>query len=112
MPTIGELERLAGIEQTPEARTAFWKPFAHLSASEMLQDGCTLLNALAAQRQAADRSGLSVEQMAELRSIADKNGRIWKSRLRDQWMKASAPPVLHGLRNTHGPSWLADFRFP
>ena len=26
--TIGDLERRAGIEQTPEARARFWKPFA------------------------------------------------------------------------------------
>ncbi len=27
-------------------------------------------------------------------------------------MNASATPVLHRLRNTHGPSWLDSFQFP
>lgn len=37
--TIGDLERRAGIEQTPEARARFWKPFAHLEARAMLDAG-------------------------------------------------------------------------
>ncbi|MFC3166914.1 hypothetical protein [Paracoccus fontiphilus] len=37
--TIGDLERSAGIAQTPEARARFWKPFAHLEARAMLDAG-------------------------------------------------------------------------
>lgn len=37
---------------------------------------------------------------------AHANGRVWKDRLRHDWMKASLRGTLHRLRNTHGPAWL------
>lgn len=55
---------------------------------------------------------LTAEQEAALAAFAAKNGRHWKARLSDAWMKAAAPPILHHLRNTHGPSWLASYRLP
>jgi hypothetical protein len=55
---------------------------------------------------------LTPEQRTALEAFAAEHGRLWKSRLRDQWMNASATPELHRLRNTHGPSWLARFRLP
>jgi hypothetical protein len=33
----------------------------------------------------------------------------WKRKLLLAWAKASAPPALHRLRNTHGPAWLEGF---
>jgi hypothetical protein len=53
---------------------------------------------------------LTSTQLQALRAFASANGRSWKQELRSQWMAASAIPVLHALRNTHGPSWLAGFR--
>jgi hypothetical protein len=50
--------------------------------------------------------------MALLRAFATSHGRTWKSVLRQQWMAAGALPLLHALRNTHGPSWLISFRLP
>ena len=47
-----------------------------------------------------------------LRRYADKHGRRWKHRLWVDWMNASAEPTLHGLRNSHGPTWLEQFRWP
>lgn len=113
--TIGHLERRAGIEQTPEARAAFWKPFAHLEARAMLDAGREELHRLISEKARADGDlidGLTADELAALQAFAAANGRYWKAELRDQWMKASAAPVLHGLRNRLGPSWLHRFHFP
>ena len=53
---------------------------------------------------------LSAEQHQALQAYAKQHGRTWRSRLSNEWMKASASPILHGLRNTHGPSWLAKVK--
>ncbi len=45
------------------------------------------------------------EQQA-LIDFAKNNGRLWKARLSELWARAAAEPVLHRLRNTHGPDWL------
>jgi len=37
--SIGELERLAGLGNAPEARTAFWLPFSHMPGIEGLTAG-------------------------------------------------------------------------
>jgi hypothetical protein len=55
---------------------------------------------------------LTPAQVAALQDFARAHGRRWKSALRDLWMRSAASPVLHQLRNTHGPSWLASFRLP
>lgn len=113
--TIGDLERRAGIEQTPEARAAFWKPFAHLSAPDMIADGCAVLRALIALREmqtCPDNQGLTGEELAAIRAFAARHGRCWKAELNRQWMNASASTDLHRLRNRLGPSWLANFRLP
>ncbi|WP_371411696.1 hypothetical protein, partial [Paracoccus sp. SY] len=54
--------------------------------------------------------GLTVEEREALRAFAAEHGRCWKAELRQQWMNASASPVLHSLRNRLGPSWLVRFR--
>ncbi len=53
---------------------------------------------------------ITPEQHQALRAFAQQHGRTWKSHLRRLWMKASAPPILHALRNTHGPRWLMKYR--
>ena len=53
---------------------------------------------------------LSPEQVEALLRFADDHGRNWKSALNHLWMRAAAPAILHGLRNSHGPSWLASYR--
>lgn len=55
---------------------------------------------------------ISPETLEALREYADEHGPEWRRRLSAQWMNASAPPLLHRLRNTHGPKWLAEFEFP
>ena len=111
--TIGDLERSAGIEQTPEARAQFWKPFAHLEARAMRDAGREELHRRI-REQARDSAepvdGLTVEEREALRAFAAEQGRCWKAELRKQWMNASASPLLHGLRNRLGPSWLVRFR--
>lgn len=111
--TIGDLERRAGIEQTPEARAAFWKPFAHLDAAAMLDAGREELHRLIVEKDRAKGDlidGLTAEELAALKAFAATHGRYWKAVLRDQWMNATAAPVLHRLRNRLGPSWLTRFR--
>lgn len=51
------------------------------------------------------------EQLAALLSWARLNGRYWKSKLGDAWMKAGVNvhgynPYLQQVRNDFGPSWL------
>lgn len=52
------------------------------------------------------------ETLAELQKFAKAEGRTWKEKLNDHWMRASAPGGLHRLRNTHGPEWLASYKLP
>ncbi|QDG94760.1 hypothetical protein NIBR502774_18110 (plasmid) [Rhizobium sp. NIBRBAC000502774] len=58
---------------------------------------------------------LTDEQKLALQTYAARHGRRWKSVLNNAWM-GEAPyddgPVLRGLRNTHGPSWLVSYRLP
>lgn len=49
---------------------------------------------------------LSAEERQALLDFARNNGRLWKARLSELWVRATAEPVLHRLRNTHGPDWL------
>ena len=60
------------------------------------------------------RKGLTTEQAQAIQHFAAEWGRRWKSELRDAWAASdvrSIGTVLYGLRNTHGPAWLAAFRF-
>ena len=51
-------------------------------------------------------------QIEALQLFARTHGRSWKSRLRTEWSNATADPLLHRLRNTHGPRWLECYRLP
>lgn len=53
---------------------------------------------------------LTSEEHEALHAFAQQHGRTWKSQLLRLWEKAAAPPILHALRNTHGPSWLVRYR--
>jgi hypothetical protein len=53
---------------------------------------------------------LTCEQEEALKRSAQAHGRTWKHVLRAQWLQASAEPILHALRNSHGPNWLATYR--
>lgn len=59
----------------------------------------------------ASSQPITLEQYNELVSYAAMYGRTWKQSLRDDWMAARSEPVLHALRNTHGPAWLEKFSF-
>lgn len=53
------------------------------------------------------------EQKTALRAYRDRHGKRWKSRLLADWLKSDAPdhrPELRQLRNSHGLSWLLDYR--
>ena len=54
----------------------------------------------------ADYPPLMLDQTAALRVYACGHGRSWKTKLWVQWMDATADPLLHRLRSTHGPVWL------
>ena len=53
---------------------------------------------------------LTPEQLKALRSYAAYAGSDWKLGLLAAWRNASMPGHLHALRNSHGPSWLAQFK--
>jgi hypothetical protein len=59
----------------------------------------------------ADYQPLMLAQVEALRRYVDQHGRCWKASLRNEWMCASAEPLLHSLRNSHGPRRLANFQF-
>jgi hypothetical protein len=50
------------------------------------------------------------EQRAALQAYAAEHGRCWKEHLLAEWINATAEPLLHQLRNTHGPTWLLHLR--
>jgi hypothetical protein len=69
----------------------------------------------------ARRRSLTAEELDALRSWAKQHGRYWKEPLRALWCRAvitSGMPnsdrdtTVYCLRNSHGPSWLRDFRLP
>lgn len=60
-------------------------------------------------------------ELSELRDFAAVEGRHWKSILESESWWRGIPcrdkhgreyPNLYGLRNSHGPSWLASFQLP
>ena len=55
---------------------------------------------------------LAPDQLQALQTFAEQNGRNWKAQLSDLWLRAAADPILHALRNTHGPTWLHRYRLP
>jgi hypothetical protein len=55
---------------------------------------------------------LTPEELTALQSYAAYEGRYWKASLLHAWEIASMPGLLHKLRNSHGPSWLVQFRLP
>ncbi|QXN71591.1 hypothetical protein RCIROH_92 [Rhodobacter phage RcIroh] len=63
---------------------------------------------------------LTEEQISELREFAAVEGRNWKAILeKESWWrglpcrdKNGKEYSLYNLRNSHGPTWLANFRFP
>lgn len=58
----------------------------------------------------------TAEQIEALRAFAAKHGRTWKSKLIDAWTgwgNIQDGPILRGVRNEFGPTWLIDkFRLP
>lgn len=67
---------------------------------------------------------LTTEEVEALQAFAAKHGRNWKANLSMvYWYNAriwrgphgddnTVGYVLHGLRNSHGPSWLDSYRLP
>ncbi len=54
-----------------------------------------------------DYPPLMQAQSAALRAYARTYGARWKPMLRAEWFNDTAEPLLHSLRNSHGPFWLA-----
>jgi hypothetical protein len=54
----------------------------------------------------ADYPPLMRDQVVALRAYAREHGRSWKTTLRQEWGNTTAEPLLHQLRNSHGPVWL------
>ena len=59
---------------------------------------------------------LTETEIAQLHEFAVQNGTGWKEALCFKfWMKGLPVPdfeLLYGLRNSHGPSWLNDYKLP
>ena len=110
--TLGELENRAGVGPTLEDRAAFWKPFHHLPAAEVVDAGVTALRHAARLAELDAAKTLTTRQHIALARYAVLCGPDWKDALRGDWMAATAEPDLHRLRNTHGPAWLDAFAMP
>jgi hypothetical protein len=54
---------------------------------------------------------LTAEQTKALTAFVVRSGRFWKVSLRHAWEAGTVGPELQQLRNTHGPRWLAKFKF-
>ena len=62
----------------------------------------------------------NTEQLEALQQFAHRNGRTWKSVLRQAWMTGQYPVdcdcydsnLLQQVRNAFGPSWLMRFHLP
>jgi len=70
-----------------------------------------------------DLRKLTPEELAQLQRWAAVEGRYWKDALqkeswwrgipaRDRRGESNGYELLYGLRNTHGPSWLVNFKLP
>jgi hypothetical protein len=63
-----------------------------------------------------DYPKISAEELAQLQAFAAQEGRKWKQVLMyDYWYRGLPVrgfPLLYGLRNSHGPSWLDGLRLP
>jgi hypothetical protein len=59
------------------------------------------------QSREAEYPPLMQAQAAALRDYARTYGARWKPMLRAEWLNDTAEPLLHSLRNSHGPFWLA-----
>lgn len=64
---------------------------------------------------------LEADELAALKAFAAEYGREWKQYLMAAWLSSAHrgramggkdTGILRGIRNTFGPSWLVDFRFP
>ena len=56
--------------------------------------------------QGASYPPLMLSQAVALRAYARRHGRPWKTKLWIEWTDATADPLLHHLRNSHGRIWL------
>lgn len=126
MGTIGDLERRAGLGASEAARTEFWMRFHRLEGKSCLDAGVAELKRMTVAREGTGAETsvkprrqrlppLTPEQVCALQAYAARHGRRWKSILNNVWT-GGAPHedggILRGLRNTHGPTWLHNYRLP
>ena len=57
----------------------------------------------------SDLRPLTNEEHATVLEYALAHGADWKDELNIDWMNARTTGILQALRNSHGPSWLADY---
>jgi hypothetical protein len=62
-------------------------------------------------------TSLTPEQLGALRRFAGRNGRTWKSTLQGLWASGADArdpdgPLLRGIRNELGATWLTRFKLP
>jgi hypothetical protein len=59
-----------------------------------------------------DYPPLILRQLDALCAYAAEQGTRWKQDLKLEWASATAGPLLHHLRQTHGSFWLDRFQLP
>lgn len=65
---------------------------------------------LVASQQSASINDLDPAQRVALISFRAQNGRNWKQKLLDGWLRAAYPGHLQAIRNQFGPEWLAEVK--
>lgn len=59
---------------------------------------------------------ITPDEEAQLKMFAKIEGRRWKDSLMYEWWLRGLPvpgfPLLYGLRNSHGPMWLSEYKLP
>lgn len=62
----------------------------------------------------SDYPPLTADELAQLQAFAKQEGRKWKESLMYEYWYRGLPvrsfPLLYGLRNSHGPTWLDGLR--
>ncbi len=84
---------------------------AEAKATSALLDGRGTTR-LRLANQTDSETDLSADQIRALHTYAGRYGEDWKQYLSIEWQCATASPVLHRLRTSHGQVWLEGFTLP
>lgn len=91
-------------------KVAIWRLTSVLAEEQVERDAAEAVKRAAENEKR--RHTLKPEERGALNAYARTHGRTWKSKLRAEWMNASAEQILHNLRNhsCFGPAGLEKYK--